>query len=228
MEPGAQVQATSTSGSPGSTHTFPSRRSLPLLAAVCKGPGPPQTPSHYPGSQHPPFLPENTGQSSFRRKPTLSQASEPQDVRSLHGWIFQRVSFQSRPTQLPWEVVQAQSPFSWVTSSSTFAVTPEVARWPLFHTTCLRSLRWHPSPSSTLQVLGMDMYTLLYFKWITNKDLLYSTGNSAQCYIAAQMGGVGGRVDTCICMYGWIPLPFTWDYHNIVNQLYSNTKLKVQ
>ena len=28
----------------------------------------------------------------------------------------------------------------------------------------------------------MDMYTLLYLKWITNKDLLYSTGNSARCY----------------------------------------------
>ena len=25
---------------------------------------------------------------------------------------------------------------------------------------------------------GMDMYTLLYLKWITNKDLLYITGNS--------------------------------------------------
>ena len=25
----------------------------------------------------------------------------------------------------------------------------------------------------------MDMCTLLYLKWITNKDLLYSTGNSA-------------------------------------------------
>jgi len=36
---------------------------------------------------------------------------------------------------------------------------------------------------------GMDMYTLLYLKWITNKDLLYSTGYSAQCYMAAWMGG---------------------------------------
>ena len=27
---------------------------------------------------------------------------------------------------------------------------------------------------------GMDMYTLIYLKWTTNKDLLYSTGNSAQ------------------------------------------------
>ena len=36
-----------------------------------------------------------------------------------------------------------------------------------------------------------DMYTLLYLKWI-NKDLLYLTGNSAQCYMAAWMGGEFG------------------------------------
>ena len=30
---------------------------------------------------------------------------------------------------------------------------------------------------------------VLYLKWITNKVLLYSTGNSAQCYVAAWMGG---------------------------------------
>jgi len=39
---------------------------------------------------------------------------------------------------------------------------------------------------------GMDMHTLLYLKWTTNKDLLYSTGNSAQCYVAAWMGGEFG------------------------------------
>ena len=33
----------------------------------------------------------------------------------------------------------------------------------------------------------MDMYTGLYLKWTTNKDLLYSTRNSAQCYVAACM-----------------------------------------
>ena len=36
------------------------------------------------------------------------------------------------------------------------------------------------------------MHTLLYLKWITNKDLLYSTWNSAQCYVAAKMGGEYG------------------------------------
>ena len=38
----------------------------------------------------------------------------------------------------------------------------------------------------------MDMYTLLYLKWITNKDLLCSTGNSAQRHVAAGMGGEFG------------------------------------
>ena len=36
---------------------------------------------------------------------------------------------------------------------------------------------------------GRDSYTLLYLKWINNKDLLYSTGNSAQGHVAAWTGG---------------------------------------
>ena len=32
-----------------------------------------------------------------------------------------------------------------------------------------------------LREYGIDTHILLYLKWITNKDLLYSTGNSAQC-----------------------------------------------
>ena len=40
----------------------------------------------------------------------------------------------------------------------------------------------------------MDMYAPPYSQWITNKDLLYSTGNSAQCYVPAWMGaGFGGE-----------------------------------
>ena len=40
----------------------------------------------------------------------------------------------------------------------------------------------------------MDMYTRFYLKCITSKDLLYSTGNSAQCYVAAWLGeGFGGE-----------------------------------
>ena len=33
------------------------------------------------------------------------------------------------------------------------------------------------------------MHTLLFLKWLTKKDLLNSTGSSAQCYMAVWMGG---------------------------------------
>ena len=49
---------------------------------------------------------------------------------------------------------------------------------------------------------GMDMDTLLYLKWITSKDLLYSTGNSAQCYVAAWMGGEFGGEWIQVCVFG--------------------------
>ena len=45
------------------------------------------------------------------------------------------------------------------------------------------------------------MYLLLNLKWITTKDLLYSTENSAQCYSGSLDGrGISGRMGTCICM----------------------------
>ena len=37
--------------------------------------------------------------------------------------------------------------------------------------------------------IGVIMCTLLYLKWITNKDLLYSTWNFTQCSMPAWMGG---------------------------------------
>ena len=36
------------------------------------------------------------------------------------------------------------------------------------------------------------MYTLLYLKWVTNKDILNRTGNSAQCHVAAWKGEESG------------------------------------
>ena len=49
--------------------------------------------------------------------------------------------------------------------------------------------------------LEVDVYTLLYLKWIANKELLYSTWNSAQCYVAAGWErGLGKNGD--MYMYG--------------------------
>ena len=54
----------------------------------------------------------------------------------------------------------------------------------------------------TVRECGMDMYTLLYLQWVTNKDLLYSARNSAQCYVAAWMAVASGG--EWIHVYVWL------------------------
>ena len=53
---------------------------------------------------------------------------------------------------------------------------------------------------------GMDIYTELCLKWITSKDLLYSSWNSPQCYVAACMGEEFGgdkfHVDVWLSPFG--------------------------
>ena len=67
----------------------------------------------------------------------------------------------------------------------------------------------------------MDMYTLLYLKWIINKILLYSTGNSAQCFVAAQTGREFGR--EWIPAYVWLS-PFAVHLKLLKHWLHSNIK----
>ena len=64
----------------------------------------------------------------------------------------------------------------------------------------------------------MVRYTSLYLKWITNKNLLYSMGNCSVLYDNTDGMEVRRR------MRAWIYTLFTGNYHNIVNQPYSNTK----
>ena len=45
----------------------------------------------------------------------------------------------------------------------------------------------------TVREFGMDMDTLLCLTWRTSKDLLDSTGNSAQCQVAAWVEGSLGE-----------------------------------
>ena len=72
------------------------------------------------------------------------------------------------------------------------------------------------------------MYTLLYLKWITNKVLLYSIGNSAQYYVSAWMGGEFGG--DWVHVYIWLSLPCSLESITalFVNQLYPTTKQKVK
>lgn len=64
----------------------------------------------------------------------------------------------------------------------------------------------------------MDMYTMLYLKRITNKDLLSSTGNAAQRAVLVRLGGGSGEnacmraVAKSLCCP---PETTTWLYPNI-------------
>ena len=49
---------------------------------------------------------------------------------------------------------------------------------------------------------GVDMDTLLDLTWRASKDLLSSTGDSAQCHVAAWMGGEFGGEG--IHVYVWL------------------------
>ena len=48
---------------------------------------------------------------------------------------------------------------------------------------------------------GMDMYTLLYLKWTTNKETLCSTVNFVQCHVAAWMGEELGEEWIHVCVW---------------------------
>ena len=80
--------------------------------------------------------------------------------------------------------------------------------------------------SRIVREFGVDMYTLLYSKWITDKDLLNDTWNSIQYMWRLDGRGVWGRRDPQgaaefrPCLPGTNATPF-------VHQLYLNTKEKV-
>ena len=88
-----------------------------------------------------------------------------------------------------------------------------------------RTNLWLPG-EGTVRKFGIDTHTLLYSKWITSKDLLYSTGNSAHVIWRPGWEGSLGEHGS-MYMYGWVPSVFIWNYYNIVNQLHPNTKQKV-
>ena len=52
--------------------------------------------------------------------------------------------------------------------------------------------------------LGTDMYTLLYLKQITNKDLLYHTRNSVQYSVITEIRKEFEKEQTHVCIYIYI------------------------
>ena len=67
------------------------------------------------------------------------------------------------------------------------------------------------------------LYTPLYLNWITKKDLLCNTGNSAQCYVTAWMGAkFGGE---WIRVYVWLR-PFCYSPEIITALLIGYTPIQ--
>ena len=72
---------------------------------------------------------------------------------------------------------------------------------------------------------GINMHTFLYLKWVSNKNLLYNTGNSARLCDSLDRGwGRDLEENEYTYMYGWVSLLSIWNYHNIVNHLRVHAK----
>lgn len=111
------------------------------------------------------------------------------------------------------------SEFSWVLSSLSFkGKDPMQGR---FYGKCLtirpqpyQGERWE----NRQEEFGIKEIHTAMFKWITNKDLLYST---------MLRGILDGEWSSRECICANVPIEsllFTWNYYNTVNWLYLNIK----
>ena len=78
---------------------------------------------------------------------------------------------------------------------------------------------------------GVSRYKLLYLEWLSNEVLLYSTGNYIQSLEIMMEDNIRKRnVCVCIyiheCVYIFVTLLYRRNWHNIVNQTWSNKKNK--
>ena len=68
---------------------------------------------------------------------------------------------------------------------------------------------------------GIDMYTLLCSKWMTNRN--YCIAHRILLNVMRQHGWEGSLGENgCVYMYGWVTLLCAWNYHNIVNRPHCN------
>ena len=65
---------------------------------------------------------------------------------------------------------------------------------------------------------GINMYTLLYLKWITSKVLLYRQGTLLHAPWQPGWEGSLGE-NEYVYTYDGVTVLYTWNYHNIANHL---------
>ena len=144
-------------------------------------------------------LPNPRKEPKYSMSPELAGrffTTEPPVLKSFRPWVKQTYVWISAPPLTDWANLTTLLP-----SLSDFNL--KMRRFVFTYKTDTYRLReWtydgcqgqgEEWEDGIVREFGMDMYRLLYLKWIINKDLLYSTENSAQCYMAAWMGGGLGR-----------------------------------
>ena len=85
---------------------------------------------------------------------------------------------------------------------------------------------WFPG-LGIVRDFGKVMNTLINFKWITTKTYCVAHGTQFSDIRQPRWDGSPGE-NGYMYMYGWVSSLFTWNRHNIVNQLNPNTRWKVQ
>ena len=69
-----------------------------------------------------------------------------------------------------------------------------------------------------IREFGIDMYTLIYLMWVTNKVPLYTQGNLLNVMWQPEWKG-RLRENGYTYVYGRVPLLSIWNYYDIVNWL---------
>ena len=159
----------------------------------------------------------------------------------LETWVW------SWPGKIPWRRERLSTPVFWpgefhglyspwvrkeldtterISLSLFLSVQNSFNTWSLTHR--FRKLTYGCQAAGIVRDFGKAIYTLLYLKWVTNKDLLNSPWNSTQCYVPAWMGGEFGGEWIHVYVYVWLsPFAVHRNYHNIVNWLYPSTKQNI-
>ena len=128
---------------------------------------------------------------------------------SVHGILHARV--------LEWVAMSSYRGSSWP-RSRTMSLVSCIGRWVLYHQCHLGSPGGKSGGKDKLRNWEWHIQTTIHK--ITNKDLLYSTGNSTQCSVMTYVRKESK--EWYVFMYNWAILLYSRNWHNIVNQLMAN------